>query len=852
MSLDTVQLQILIDNPSKTSSDQRIAKYARGIFPLREKGNLMLCTLLIGNTLVNAYVAILSSTIVGEGAIALAVSTGVLVVFGEIIPQAICSRYGLMIGYYTRPVVIVVRMLLWIVAKPISLVLDWALGREMGTIYDKNQLKALFAHHEKEANILETKEAQILTGALDFPNKTAAECMTPIKEVFGIDIDETLNFDSLAAILQAGFSRIPVFDPHTPQCIVGLLLVKDLLLVDPTASVPVRTLLKLLGREVFAIDSETRLMSLLTDFKKGRSHLAVVRDVVSPDDGDPYWCHVGIITLEDLIEEILQDEIQDETDPLMAGEAMAAGLPMLHDSKENGAENGKELGGHRDSESKKGATNGSPRAIQVAPLEAEKEEDLEEGGGTAPTRLAPTALALSEAARASMGGLGALGLGPQKATRYSKSELSRSMALGRLKLFDRRRGPESFGEAEAMAICAFLQATQPAFSPLLIDQHVLSQTIKDLGSRRPPKDKVIFRKGVPADDAVLILQGRVKAMVGQESLETSLGSWSSFGMQALTLPPFMIEFLQKHRRGETAGQHEEGGVVSFENGGGEGYGGIPTRHDATKPSLVRALDSQAGEEAIEKLTLSDAVALLELFEVERTSGDEAGGEENGGSPRARANSVIGAQIAAARTERYTPDFTAFVTEEGARIVEIPRREYIRAVKASLLKTDRRSSALPRPSLTLPPNAAATVRLSAAVTQCPPQTAPVQQQQPGLPLLSEAVNGSSPRYAAQQQAQLQLGLVNGASHAPPQSAPGPDPFGVRGVPPTVTDPSGAPAGATGERSGRRSLTISGDSRVGTGAWQKRGGISNKPSAVEGDNGFGAWEEELDEKGMDAFV
>jgi len=125
MSLDVNGLDIVISGGSEVD-----AGYARKILPLRMKGNLLLCTLLLGNTLVNALIAILSASFT-SGLVGALLSTAFIVVFGEIMPQSVCSRYGLVIGAHTVNIVKLFVVLLFPVAYPIARLLDWVLGQEM-------------------------------------------------------------------------------------------------------------------------------------------------------------------------------------------------------------------------------------------------------------------------------------------------------------------------------------------------------------------------------------------------------------------------------------------------------------------------------------------------------------------------------------------------------------------------------------------------------------------------------------------------------------------------------------------------------------------------------------------------
>ncbi|CBZ50696.1 hypothetical protein NCLIV_011630 [Neospora caninum Liverpool] len=311
LTLDIVQLKLLINRPNKTPEDERNAKYARKILPLRSDGNYLLVTLLTGNVAVNAGFSILLGDLT-DGLVGFLISTVVITIFGEILPQAACARHGLVVGGVLAPLVYALEWLLFPVVKPIAMILNCVLGEDLGTIYDKKQLSALVDYHDNVVHVLTRDEARILKGGLEFAFTRAEEVMTPMDEVYGIDVDSKLNYDVLSEVLSSGYSRIPVFDRSGPQCIVGLLFVKDLILVDCHAEVEVRKLLQFFGRGLYAVDDDTPLLELLKTFKQGHTHLAVVRRVSDDGDGDPFYIHAGIITLEDVMEEILQDEINDE------------------------------------------------------------------------------------------------------------------------------------------------------------------------------------------------------------------------------------------------------------------------------------------------------------------------------------------------------------------------------------------------------------------------------------------------------------------------------------------------------------------------------------------------------------
>ena len=100
MSFSAEDLNIII----KGSGDPDERVWAQKILPLRDRGNLLLCTLLLGNTLVNAVIAIFLSELT-SGLVGTLVTTALILIFGEILPQSVCSRHALAIGACTLPIV---------------------------------------------------------------------------------------------------------------------------------------------------------------------------------------------------------------------------------------------------------------------------------------------------------------------------------------------------------------------------------------------------------------------------------------------------------------------------------------------------------------------------------------------------------------------------------------------------------------------------------------------------------------------------------------------------------------------------------------------------------------------------
>jgi len=148
MSLDVRYLELLTKGPFETKKDERNAIYAEKVLWLRKKGNMLLCSMLITDAASNAITSIILSMLVGE-AEGFAISFSVLLIVGEIMPQAIANKYGLVINAYIRGISYVILFSTIIVAYPLSAILDKILGEEAGNVLSKNQMKRMFEQYEK-------------------------------------------------------------------------------------------------------------------------------------------------------------------------------------------------------------------------------------------------------------------------------------------------------------------------------------------------------------------------------------------------------------------------------------------------------------------------------------------------------------------------------------------------------------------------------------------------------------------------------------------------------------------------------------------------------------------------------
>merc|ERR1712038_2214611 len=138
---------------------------------------------------------------------------------------------------------------------------------------------------------------------------TVEDIMTPMEKVFSLDITDQLDYGTLVEITQQGYSRIPIREMGN---ISHILLVKNLILVDPDESIPVRALSQL-GRKPFWVPHTETLHNMLNKFQTGASHVAVVQKPNAVSAGHRQcYNEIGIVTLEGVIEKLIQEDIADE------------------------------------------------------------------------------------------------------------------------------------------------------------------------------------------------------------------------------------------------------------------------------------------------------------------------------------------------------------------------------------------------------------------------------------------------------------------------------------------------------------------------------------------------------------
>ncbi|KAJ5173091.1 hypothetical protein N7492_005684 [Penicillium capsulatum] len=305
MGQDEVYLQVI-----QTSGERSERKNAASVLNLLKRGkHWVLVTLLLSNVITNETLPIVLDRTLGGGWPAVLGSTALIVIFGEVVPQSICVRYGLPIGAWMAPCVLALMYIMSPVAWPVAKLLDKLLGEDHGTIYKKAGLKTLVTLHKtlgEASEQLNSDEVTIISAVLDLKEKPVGSIMTPMEDVFTMSADTVLDESTMDLILSQGYSRIPIHAPDNPVNFVGMLLVKMLITYDPEDCKYVRD---------FALATlpetrpETSCLDIVNFFQEGKSHMVLVSEYPSEDRGA-----LGVVTLEDVIEELIGEEIIDESD----------------------------------------------------------------------------------------------------------------------------------------------------------------------------------------------------------------------------------------------------------------------------------------------------------------------------------------------------------------------------------------------------------------------------------------------------------------------------------------------------------------------------------------------------------
>lgn len=277
-------------------------KKAKRVLGLRKNIHLTLASILLANVaVISASSLVLDSWL--NGLLAGVISTLLIVIFGEVVPQALFSRHALHFTARFTPFLWLLIIISYPISKPLQLLLDKLIGHTPPRLQSRRELGLLIAEHSTASETeLDEGEIGIMQGALSLSEKRVRDIMTPIRKVYWLNASDIIDGTRIDDLKKMAHSRIPVFNKSLSRC-YGLLLLKDL--VDMDFDEKPQPVEDLDLRPTSIVGNMTALDTLLRKFVNSHTHLLPVEK----DDRI-----VGIVTIEDLLEEVIGQEIRDEKD----------------------------------------------------------------------------------------------------------------------------------------------------------------------------------------------------------------------------------------------------------------------------------------------------------------------------------------------------------------------------------------------------------------------------------------------------------------------------------------------------------------------------------------------------------
>ncbi|NWX73539.1 CNNM1 protein, partial [Pluvianellus socialis] len=153
---------------------------------------------------------------------------------------------------------------------PLSRLLDWALRQELSVFSTRERLLETLRAAGPHGDLVR-EELAMVQGALELRTKVVEDVLTPLADCFMLRADAVLDFATVSEILRSGYTRIPVYEGDRRDNIVDLLFVKDLAFVDPDDCTPLQTVTRFYRRPLHCVFNDTRLDTLLEEFKKGEA-----------------------------------------------------------------------------------------------------------------------------------------------------------------------------------------------------------------------------------------------------------------------------------------------------------------------------------------------------------------------------------------------------------------------------------------------------------------------------------------------------------------------------------------------------------------------------------------------------
>ncbi len=300
-TVSNIQIRTLIEENNKK---------AMLVDKIIENKSKMLSAILIGNNLVNISASALSTILAQKmfGEYAISIATGILtiaiLIFGEITPKSLATMNALKLSLFYSKIIYALMFILTPVIYVINFLSNILLrlfridpNAKVNSITETELRTIVEVSHEE--GVIEKEERQMINNVFDFGDAVASDVMVPKVDMTMADINST--YDELISIFrEEKFTRIPIYQDSTDN-VIGIINMKDLLLYHPDELFDVRNYL----RSAFFTYETKKISELMMEMKKTSVNIVIVLD--------EYGVTSGLITLEDLLEEIV-GEIHDEYD----------------------------------------------------------------------------------------------------------------------------------------------------------------------------------------------------------------------------------------------------------------------------------------------------------------------------------------------------------------------------------------------------------------------------------------------------------------------------------------------------------------------------------------------------------
>lgn len=284
-------------------------KRAEKVLEITANTDKMLSAILIGNNIVNLSASALSTTLTLKlfGSSLVGVATGILtfliLVFGEITPKNVASKNAedMALKYIgiISVLVIVLTPAIYIVNKVAGIVISLFIkNNDDNSMVTEDELRAM-VEVSHEDGVIEKEEKKMIVNVVDFGDTVAGDIMLPRVDMVMVSVESSYG-EILKIFREERYTRIPVYE-ESPDNVIGILNVKDFLLIEDKENFSVKEHL----REPLYTYEYKKTSSLMVDMRKTGANIVIVLD--------EYGTTVGLITLEDMLEEIV-GEIRDEFD----------------------------------------------------------------------------------------------------------------------------------------------------------------------------------------------------------------------------------------------------------------------------------------------------------------------------------------------------------------------------------------------------------------------------------------------------------------------------------------------------------------------------------------------------------